>query len=291
MKNGHRDEKLPRTVGCIEPGCSACFTTETIMRQHYRNIHQQPKIYMCPECGEIFKRKQVLKRHRFTHTGVFPYTCATCGRGSINLKESKRHEASHNASRPRSCEDCGKSFKSWSALVAHRKVALHSNEFKCEQCNRVFPVRSSLKYHLEIHKDQESREVIECPFKDCPKFYFEKRNLTAHIRSKHEGTKFVCGFNDCGRLLSSKTTLIKHLKLHLAEREGLRPPSRPSSCPPSRSSSRAGSIKPRKDKGGYKKASALILAGLVERSEVHRALLANEADRLEIQTSSDIEIN
>lgn len=272
MKNGHRNEKLEKTIQCIEPGCTVLFTNDSNMRHHYRVIHQQPKKYTCPECGETFKRKQVLKRHRITHTGVFPYVCTTCGHGSTNLKESKRHETSHNAARPRTCTDCGKSFNSWSALVAHRQVALHAIEFKCDHCGRVFPAKSSLKYHVEIHREKESREVIECPYDQCPRFYFEKRNLMAHIRSKHEGIKFICGFdNNCGRSLASKATLVKHLKNHVAERDGLRPASRP----PSRNTNRT------KDRRSHKLAVAPSLAGLEEKNrDVHRLLLANQGNRV-----------
>jgi predicted RNA-binding Zn-ribbon protein involved in translation (DUF1610 family) len=57
-----------------------------------------------------------------------------------------------------------------------------------------------------------NRVVFTCHYENCPKYYTEKRNLMNHIRSKHEGKKFLCP--KCGSNMSSKQKLNQHIASH-----------------------------------------------------------------------------
>lgn len=268
MKRIHTDQLRQHSIDCIDPDCAATFATKESMRRHFNEVHKKEK-YICSTCGEHFNRKQQLKRHSITHTGQYPYKCEVCGKGAINLKAHIRHRASHI----HNCVECGRVFKNWNGLVAHRKIS-HTNEFKCETCNKVFISQKNLNYHMKVHLNQDDRSVFQCTYDKCAKFYYEKRNLMAHIRSKHEGRKFICGYEDCGKQISTKQKLILHLKLHLSEKMGAK--SRPSS----RRSSIDSVKKVRRDKGKKKVSAVSILTGVIASSDVEKALLENKGDEV-----------
>jgi hypothetical protein len=64
-----------------------------------------------------------------------------------------------------------------------------------------------MKLHMSSHK------VFQCRYKNCPKFYNAKRNLTVHIKSKHQGKRWICDL--CGEEKSTKQKLEQHLHAHL----------------------------------------------------------------------------
>ncbi|XP_063706530.1 myoneurin [Culicoides brevitarsis] len=214
VKRVHVDKVQNQSVDCIDADCAGTFSSIENMRRHFREVHQKVN-YVCNNCSQSFRRKQQLKRHIILHTGEYPYQCEVCKKGSINLKAHIRHRASHI----HNCDTCGRVFKNWSGLVAHRKIS-HVKEFKCEVCNKVFISQKNLNYHKKVHLSHDERSVFQCTYDTCAKYYYEKRNLMAHIRSKHEGRKFICGFENCGRQISTKQKLVLHLKLHLFETMG-----------------------------------------------------------------------
>jgi general transcription factor IIIA len=110
--------------------------------------------------------------------------------------------------------------------MKHRKL-VHAARFECDFCHKKFFSKHNLKYHFQIHKPKDDRVVYQCTFQNCPKFYFENRNLQAHIRSKHEGRKFTCEVVGCGRALSTKQKLEQHMKLHRSSERAIKKPRKP----------------------------------------------------------------
>lgn len=267
-KTAHADQKPEGKIPCKE--CGEKFSSEATMQKHLINFHViGKKRYICSICQDNFPRKQMLKRHMIIHTGNYPYRCESCGKGSMNLRAHIKHRASHS----HICEQCGKTYKNWTGLVAHRKVD-HTVEHKCLVCEKLFHSKSNLKHHQKVHMNKDDRPILECPYDKCSKHYFEKKNLDAHIRSKHEGRKFICGYEDCRRPMSTKQKLLEHIKLHLAERDGVK------SRPVSRRSSVDSERRPRKDKGKKKEAAATILSGVEIPREIEKALLDNKGDQI-----------
>ncbi|VDI36371.1 Hypothetical predicted protein [Mytilus galloprovincialis] len=60
----------------------------------------------------------------------------------------------------------------------------------------------------------EEREVYTCPRPNCGRTYLEQKNLTAHIKSYHEGHRFSCQYEGCDRNFSTKQKCQKHTLLH-----------------------------------------------------------------------------
>ncbi|XP_065644542.1 MDS1 and EVI1 complex locus protein EVI1-B isoform X3 [Hydra vulgaris] len=61
------------------------------------------KSHQCPQCGKIFKRRDVMIRHERTHTNNFCYFCSCCGRGFMRryvlLKHLKREHNTEDQSK------------------------------------------------------------------------------------------------------------------------------------------------------------------------------------------------
>lgn len=82
---------------------------------------------------------------------------------------------------------------------------------------------------MEVHhsgRTVEERKTVLCPYDDCDKSFTKKANLKTHIRSAHEGFRFVCGEasvsgtdfdawshdQGCGDKFSSKARLEDHIR-------------------------------------------------------------------------------
>ncbi|XP_049547038.1 transcription factor IIIA [Anopheles darlingi] len=201
----------PSTIECEDASCTLKFHTKLAMKRHYQTKHVVGKPHACDQCEERFWRKSQLRVHKFKHTDQYPHRCEHCKNGFVNLKSMRNHRCNSNL---RPCPDCSKEFKLWSELVAHRRLE-HPNRFRCEHCSKVFHTKRCLKAHARSHVTDDEQEMFECPHDGCPRFYKHERNLYAHVRSKHEGTKkFVCEEEGCGRVLSTRQKLEHHLKLH-----------------------------------------------------------------------------
>lgn len=64
----------------------------------------------------------------------------------------------------------------------------------------------------------DSEEALVCTYETCHKIYRYKRNLTDHIKRKHEGQVFTCDI--CNATCCSKSKIAQHIqKLHLMKRK------------------------------------------------------------------------
>lgn len=168
-----------------------------------------------------------------------------------------------------------KDFAKWTDLVAHKKVE-HVIHHKCEQCNQLFYSKTNLKQHQKIHYPKLERTVYECPHEKCPKFYFDNKNLRFHIRSKHEGKKFICTHEDCKRALSTKQKLEQHLKMHVSANR----------MSPVSFGSTASTRKQRKDAGTIKIPAACILTNvIVEDPEVTKLIIEGRGNEIIVDSA------
>ena len=142
--------------------------------------------------------------------GNYSYTCEKCGNGYFNKYSYLKHIKVHDI---KECTECHESFENWSQLVVHRRQEHRidkKHDFECDICGKIFCRKPNIREHMKIHTSTEP--VYSCNYENCSKFYTAKRNLSAHIRSKHEGKKFLC--NICKISLSSNHRLQKHIAAH-----------------------------------------------------------------------------
>lgn len=130
-----------------------------------------PRKYLCPSCGRLFRHMGRLRAHMLTHAPGQSYTCACCGKTLEDWKKLWHHQRIHRQRRGRfTCPQCGKGFRFVELYKKHmsehpefqwiqvrpKKVFL---PYKCEQCRCSFKTLDLLfshqLCHSSTHKDSD----------------------------------------------------------------------------------------------------------------------------------------
>lgn len=133
-----------------------------------------PRKYLCPRCGRLFRHMGRLRAHMLTHAPGQSYTCACCGKTLENWKKLWHHQRIHRQRRGRfTCPQCGQGFRFVEPYKKHmsehpefqwiqvrpKKVFL---PYQCEQCRCRFRTLDLLFSHQlchssmqDVHKDSD----------------------------------------------------------------------------------------------------------------------------------------
>ncbi|XP_078109329.1 uncharacterized protein LOC144519782 isoform X1 [Sander vitreus] len=130
-----------------------------------------PRKYLCPSCGRLFRHMGRLRAHMLTHAPGQSYTCGCCGKTLENWKKLWHHQRTHRQRRGRfTCPQCGQGFRFVEPYKKHmsehpefqwiqvrpKKVFL---PYKCEQCRCSFQTLDLLfshqLCHSSTHKDSD----------------------------------------------------------------------------------------------------------------------------------------
>ncbi|XP_070507332.1 transcription factor IIIA-like [Chironomus tepperi] len=212
-KNCHLNKPQISSYVCEYSDCLQGFTNFSNLNRHYKKSHLNVVEYKCDQCFITCRRKDQLRRHMKNNhnVGNYTYSCEKCGNGYFNMYSYLKHIKVHDI---KECSDCHKHFDKWSQLVIHRKeehkINKSNDKFECDICGKIFCRKPNIREHMKIHLAKEY--VYSCTYENCSKFYSAKRNLTAHIRSKHEGKNFLCYI--CKISFSSNQRLQKHIAAH-----------------------------------------------------------------------------
>ncbi|XP_069585148.1 uncharacterized protein [Ranitomeya imitator] len=220
---------------CLE--CNKTFTRRNHLGVH-RRVHTGSRPYACPDCPCKFRQKGSLIIHRYTHRNLQfmmlkPYQCSVCDKSFKQKERLVIHERLHTGECPFSCKDCDKVFPSKSRLYVHRKLhrvgdassslekkGLCNEEagrqpFQCKDCGKICSTKASLVLHCKVHKssaiihptgghkenpEEETKETLMA----------SKQELD--IKSEAEVHPFTC--KDCGKVCSTKASLVRHGKVH-----------------------------------------------------------------------------
>ncbi|KAJ4268750.1 hypothetical protein NW762_002818 [Fusarium torreyae] len=235
---------LERKHVCPKEGCGKSFVTGTRLKRH-QAVHEGEERFRCQDCGQSFRKKETLSKHvRKDHQGLPALQCPE--QGCIQAFDSKaalkRHREKDHGEAKFWCGECGLKrmpdgteqrvgFTTEVLLQAHVRQE-HQN---CIFCDFKSASRWELEKHVEMHhsgQSVEDRKNIPCPYDGCIKRFTKKSNLNAHIRTAHEGFRFVCGEVDlsstdlqgwtndqgCGDKFSTKSRLEDHIRYkHLGQ--------------------------------------------------------------------------
>lgn len=177
------------------------------------NSHTKECPYECDLCGENFRFRSSLSRHKFRHNDKKPHECHICGKGFIQAPTLRDHLRTHTGNKSFICNICGKSFITKHALGNHinmHKVKYICNELdadnRCQKCNTKFATKIQLKSHMVVHNVKNFLCNI------CGKFYCQKSLLESHMKSHSAIKPFKCTY--CKKAFSHKNTLQKHILIH-----------------------------------------------------------------------------
>ncbi|KAI0415278.1 transcription factor IIIA [Xylaria grammica] len=218
IKGSHTAE---RDHVCTYEGCGKKFMTATRLRRH-QLVHEGQERFRCrdfPPCNQSFRKHQTLQRHiRTEHEHKPAFQCnhkvdessPICGQGFDTAGGLRRHQERDHGENRFWCDECATQnddtgnprhvgFPTLVLLQAHMKNYHVSCMFCGEACNG----REDLEKHIEsehaTRKSVEERKTVACTWLGCTKTFTRISNLNVHIRSAHEGVRFVCGEFDLGK--------------------------------------------------------------------------------------------
>lgn len=230
VKAAHTNE---RDYVCQVPGCGKSFVTGTRLKRH-QLVHEGAERFRCQDCGQSFRKRETLTKHvRKDHLHVRAYACSEQGcTESFDSKPAlKRHRDKMHGNVKFWCADCGVGQQ---RVGFTTELQLHEHLKKEHQDCLFCDYKSSSRWDLDQHVDMyhsgktvKDRKVIACTHPGCDKKFTKKSNMATHIRTAHEGVRFVCGeyeldgpdFEDwpreqgCGHRLSTKARLEDHVRL------------------------------------------------------------------------------
>ncbi|KAI0128903.1 hypothetical protein BJ170DRAFT_351285 [Xylariales sp. AK1849] len=230
-----------RPYVCTKPGCGKGFLNSTRLRRH-QLVHDGQERFRCrdhPPCNESFRKHNTLQRHiRKEHLNLPAYSCTHdgCASGFDTPNSLKHHIEREHGEIKFWCEECGTDdgHRVGFATLELLKKHMHRDHIMCMFCDRIFSSRDDMESHIEVQHSNlslDERRTVACTWPGCTKSFVKEANMKAHIRTIHEGQRFVCGEFDhtatedlagwlrsegCGDSYTTKANLENHVRyVHL----------------------------------------------------------------------------
>lgn len=117
-----------------------------------KNRNQKPdKMFICQECGAVFKHRHHVVRHMRSHSGERPFRCDECGATFARKCILTNHKRTHTGEKPYICTECGDTFSRKHHLVIHRRTHTGEKPYKCLHCGAAFARSHHLNRHRKTH--------------------------------------------------------------------------------------------------------------------------------------------
>uniref|UniRef100_A0A1A9WU47 ZAD domain-containing protein n=1 Tax=Glossina brevipalpis TaxID=37001 RepID=A0A1A9WU47_9MUSC len=90
-------------------------------RKKRKNATEEPRQYICDQCGNHFSCRHHFVIHLRRHTGDKQYACEICPDKFFTNSELTRHMRKHTGERPFACKFCLRKFTDYSTRVKHER--------------------------------------------------------------------------------------------------------------------------------------------------------------------------
>lgn len=193
--------------------CAKCFQTQTGLRMHVLNKHNEEYRYYCRYCKINFPNDEAKNLHKRISMRCRPYPCRFCGERFLMWEHAQKHlvDVHDQAKKVFPCGECGQVFDRRVAKYLHFKknhtpdlkcphcdstfsgirefelhVSHHTGEkaYKCELCGKTFALKQWLKRHMIVHDDTLKKI---CPV--CSRMFLCNNRLNAHVSKHHPDYK------------------------------------------------------------------------------------------------------
>ncbi|XP_018587735.2 uncharacterized protein LOC108922223 [Scleropages formosus] len=176
------------------------------LREHRKS---DPRKYLCPRCGRLFRHLGRLRAHMLTHVRGHSYTCGRCGKTLENWNKFWIHQRIHRQKRGRFfCSECGQGFRFAGLYRKHLQEHTEKKPYLCHLC----PYTCSCEENLKAHQNEwhGSSKPYTCSI--CQKGFFHQENLERHLFINHRVQSYHCSF--CSLSFFDSSELQLHLKTH-----------------------------------------------------------------------------
>ncbi|XP_026149226.1 zinc finger protein 184 isoform X2 [Mastacembelus armatus] len=158
-RKGFADEKKPFQSALTPPHHLSHF----VSKLNQLDNRSDPRKYLCPRCGRLFRHMGRLRAHMLTHAPGQSYTCACCGKTLENWMKLWHHQRIHRQRRGRfTCPQCGRGFRFVELYKKHMNdhpefqwIQVRSKKvflpYQCEQCRCSFKTLDLLFGHQLCH--------------------------------------------------------------------------------------------------------------------------------------------
>jgi len=152
--------------------CTVCgkrLSNFPSLRDHVRNIHENPGSYSCEICNKKFNRFDNLKVHLKFHdrNRPKPFKCQRCDFATHSKANFNGHQKSHEykdkqaatMKNPLKCTKCQALLKNKDALRKHMKSVHIEALYQCDLCGLAVKLKSNIFDHIQVHLKNKMKEV------------------------------------------------------------------------------------------------------------------------------------
>lgn len=132
------------------------FPDEDALSQHFFDIHDPNRPYICPQCDNSYKTQKLRDNHvRLIHENTKTQKCNFCQKNLRGAIEIHQYHCQHIGDWE--CSQCKEKFPNTPLyrFRLHQRQHERGKHYKCSICDRTFMRKANLEAHEKLHKKSQ----------------------------------------------------------------------------------------------------------------------------------------